>query len=204
LDDPLGALRTWLTRHVAPWRAEKGERSQPSRTYGALAIARRRIANLGALSCRIAVPNPRWSESVRALATAIAGALADVGATVGCIGLVPDEEPFLVALAPRRDLVAARVEAVLGWTGAHRRPHVWVTLPRGAYLASVIASAAPFIGREPEIVELLACGRIVHALRTEVVAGRRATTVRLELWAQRRAVRGLVASAHRALRESER
>jgi hypothetical protein len=200
----LDEVRSWLRRRAGTGGGGgKGSGTGPRDV--AFTLVRRRVAGLCACTCRITVPDRRWGESVRALATAIADALAEIGATVGCVGLVPDEAPVLLALAPRRDLLAARLEAALVGTGAHAYPHLWLTLARDAYLASVIHPALPDHGREPEIVALLAASRIGHALRIEVVpTGRRVRSVEFTLWAPARALRAFIASAHRALREDAR
>jgi hypothetical protein len=122
-----------------------------------------------------------------------------VGRTVGCVGIVPSEEPVLVALAPRRDVIAARVRAALESGEVHRHPELWLTLPPGAYLGKVVDPYAPFDGGEGAILELLRERGVGHALLAELFTGPASAKVVLTLYASRPDLRKLLTLARSAL-----
>jgi hypothetical protein len=164
-----------------------------------VALRRARLGELARLRCDLDVPLGRLAE----VATAISGVVGEgaslVGRTVGCVGLVPGEEPVLVALAPRRDVIAARVRAALESGEAHRHPELWLTLPPGAYLGKVVDPYAPFEGGEGAILELLRERGVGHALLTELFTGPVSAKVVLTVYASRPDVRKLLAMARSVL-----
>jgi len=129
----------------------------------------------------------------------LAETAAVVDRTVGCIGIVPGEEPVLVALAPRRDPVAERARGVLSSVPPHRYPQLWVTLPPGTYLAQVVEPAVPFEFDESRLLDLLRAGAIAHAVRFEIATGVVSERLRLVVYAPRRELRPLVAIARGVL-----
>jgi hypothetical protein len=164
-----------------------------------LAIARTSFGELGRVRCELDVPGRRLAEIVDALSGVVAEAAATLALTVGCVGVVPEEEPVLVALAPRRDLVAGRVRWALGAGDAHRFPQLWLTLPRGTYLATVVDPYVPFSADEGVILGLLRQGRVAHALLTEVFPGPVSVRIVLSLYAPRRVLTTLFSTARRGL-----
>jgi hypothetical protein len=151
------------------------------------------------LECALDIPAHRLGEVAAALGGAVAEAAHWVGSTVGCIGVVPGEEPVLVALAPARDVVAARVREMLARGESHRHPELWVTLPAGRYLAQAVDPLAPFAGSEGDIVELLRLGKVGHALYAEVGGGGASVVFALALYAPRPELRKLFTLARRVL-----
>jgi hypothetical protein len=164
-----------------------------------VAVRRAPLGRLVRLRCELDVPLRRLAEVVRAISGLVAEGASLQGRTVGCVGIVPREEPILVALAPRRDVVAARVLSALGSGEAHRRPELWLTLPPGAYLGKVVDPYAPFEGDENAILELLRDRGVGHALLTEVVPGPVSATIVLTLYASRPDLRKLLTLARSAL-----
>jgi hypothetical protein len=118
---------------------------------------------------------------------------------VGCVGIVRGEEPVLVALAPRRDVVAARVLATLRSDEAHRRPELWLTLPPGAYLGKVVDPFAPFVPDDGRILDLIRDHGVGHALLAEVRRGAVSTGILLTLYASRPDLQALFRLARNTL-----
>jgi hypothetical protein len=164
-----------------------------------LALARTSFGELGRVRCELDVPGRRLAEIVEALSGVVAEAAATVALTVGCVGIVPDEEPVLVALAPQRDLVAGRIRWALGAGDAHRLPQLWLTLARGTYLAQVVDPYVPFLADEGVILGLLRQGRVAHALLTEVFPDPVSVRIVLSLYAPRPFLRTLFSMARREL-----
>jgi hypothetical protein len=151
------------------------------------------------LRCELDVPLRRLAEVARAISGVVGEGASLVGRTVGCVGIVPGEEPVLVALAPRRDVIAARVRAALESGEAHRHPELWLTLPSGAYLGKVVEPYAPFDGGESAILELLRERGVGHALLAELSTGPASAKVVLTLYASRPDLRKLLTLARSAL-----
>lgn len=164
-----------------------------------VAFRRTAFGDLGRLRCELDVPSRRLPEIVEVLSGVVAEAAATVGLTLGCVGVVADEEPVLVALAPQRDLVAGRVRWALGAGEAHRHPQLWLTLRHGTYLAQVVDPYRPLKATEGAILALLRGERVAHALLTEVVPGPVSTLIALSLYAPRPVLRALFTMARSAL-----
>jgi hypothetical protein len=162
-------------------------------------IRRTTLGALAFLRCELDVPLRRLAEVSDAISGLVAEGASLLGRTVGCIGIVPGEEPVLVALAPRRDTIAARVRTLLASGEAHRRPELWVALPPGVYLAEVVDPNAPFTGDAGAIMRLLRDRGVGHALLTEVVAGAASARIVLTLYAARPELRKFLTLAKRSL-----
>jgi hypothetical protein len=171
------------------------------RRGGTLLASLRRSAHgeFASLRCELDVPLHRLAEVSGAISGFVAEGASLLGRTVGCIGIVPGEEPVLVALAPRRDTLAARVRTSLASGEAHRRPELWVALPPGVYLAEVVDPYAPFPGDTGAIMRLLRDRGVSHALLTEVVAGAASARIVLTLYAARPELRKFLTLAKRSL-----
>ena len=143
---------------------------------------RRRDEHLLSLGFEIDVPAPRWAEVTDALAGAIAEAAAAAGTTLGCVGIVEGEEPILIALAPRRDVVGEHATVVLTSRPPHRHPQLWLTLPPGAYLAGIVDPYTPFRMTRGWLAGMLASGAAWSAVAFEVADAGVSTRVEVELY----------------------
>jgi hypothetical protein len=166
-----------------------------------LSIRRRSFGELGRMECELDSPLPRFGELVEAISGAVAEGASWAGCTVGCVGIVPGDEPVLVALAPGRDVVAARVRGTLNRGEAHRFPELWLTLPPGTYLAQVVDPYAVFAGDEVSMLALLRKHEVGHVLRMEVVPGVASSRILLTLYASRPDLRKLFTLARSVLAE---
>jgi hypothetical protein len=176
-------------------------RSGVRRRGDKLLVAVRRVSfgDLVRLRCELDIPLRRLAAVARAVSGAVAEGASRIGRTVGCVGIVHGEEPILVALAPTRDVVAARVLAALGSGEAHRRPELWLTLPAGVYLGEVVDPYAPFEAEEGTVLRMLRERGVGHALRVEVLAAPAGTRIVLTLYAPRAELRKLFTVARSAL-----
>ncbi len=184
---------------LTAWRRRK----ERARDASDLVVARRRTAcgTVTALRFEIQTPVHRAAELAEALGAATAEAAAAIGLVVGWVGIVAGEEPVLVALAPRRDLVAPRFRDALASGAAHRRPNLWLTLTPGTYLASVVDPFRPFAGSHDEILSLVSGGRCRHALSTRLSAGPAGVRITLDLYASRPELTRLLSLARSVLGE---
>jgi hypothetical protein len=162
-------------------------------------VRRTTLGEVTSLRCELDIPLGRLAEVSAAVSGLVAEGASLLGRTVGCIGIVPGEEPVLVALGPRRDTVAARVRTSLASGDAHRRPELWLALPPGVYLGEVVDPYAPFSGDESAIVRLLHDRGVCHALLTEVVAGAASARIVLTLYAARPELRKFLTLARSSL-----
>jgi len=169
---------------VAPITAHR--RRAASRRRGSDIVVgwrRRRDDGLLSVAFEIDVPAPRWAEVTDALAGAIAEAAAATGATLGCVGIVDGEEPILIALAPRRDVVGEHATVVLASRPPHRHAQLWLTLPPGAYLAGLIDPYVPFRLRRDWLAGVLGSGAAGSAVAFEVAEVGVSTRVAVEVYA---------------------
>jgi len=162
-------------------------------------VRRTTLGEVASLRCELDIPLGRLAEVSAAVSGLVAEGASLLGRTVGCIGIVPGEEPVLVALAPRRDTVAARVRTSLASGDARRRPELWLALPPDVYLGEVVDPYAPFSGDESAIVRLLRDRGVGHALLTEVVAGAASARIVLTLYAARPELRKFLTLARSSL-----
>jgi len=184
---PLAALRQLL----APRREEERIR---------LTLRRCSHGPVSCLRAVLEVPRIRFAEVARGLATAVAEVASREAATVGCVGIVPGEEPILVALAARRELVADHLLRTLSAGAAHRHPHLWLALPQGIHLASCVDPTVPFAPDDAAVGRLLATGTVRHALLVEVVPAGRDARVELVLYTRSGAAGRLLAVGRAELR----
>ncbi len=152
-----GAIRARL------WPATTGGRRDDFR----VAWSRGKISGVVRLACSMQASPAAASRALEAVAAAVAEAAAGLALDVGIVGVVPGEEPLLVALAPRRDVVAPRVLGALGGGSPYPSKHVWLALPGGTYLASVVDPYRVFDPRDEEVAALVRSGSAACALTTE-------------------------------------
>ncbi len=194
---PVRRLPRWLVPAVL--RRTGGRRRRDSD----LSVSWRRTA-LGAVSgvrFEIEAPLARAGELAETLAAIVAEGSASIGFTVGWVGVVAGEAPVLVALAPRRDLVAPRFRDALLSGAAHRRPNLWLTLAPGTYLASVVDPMRPFSGGHGEVLALVRGGLSRHALASGLTTGPAGVRITLALYAPREELIRLLSLARKGLRE---
>lgn len=146
----------------------------------------------------IEVPAERWPEIVRAVAAAVVE-VATGWPTLGQVTVVAGEEPVLLAVRSRPDLIAGRVVAALTSGAAHRRPTLWLALPAGRFLGDLVDPDRPFSASPVEITALVGEGRCALALLTDVEAVPTAITLRFELYGAPSRLRGALRSARRCL-----
>jgi len=116
------------------------------------------------------------------LAAAIAEAT--TGYALGRVEVMPGEAPILTSFAARRDAAAAAVVSVLTAGVAHRRPALWLVLPRGSYLGTVVRGDRPFAPEPAVVAALVSSGRAVRALLTEATPAGTDVALRLEAYAR--------------------
>jgi len=150
------------------------------------------------LRCTVAAPRARAPEVLDAVTSRLTEVLASIGLTIGAVGVVPGEEPVLGALAPKRDLVAPRIRDALGAGEQRRRPHVWLTLSAGTYLATVVDPYRPFNGDAEEVAKVLGSGRVLHALSCGLTAGAAGVRIVIDAYARRSDLRKLLSLARKA------
>ena len=119
------------------------------------------------LACELEAPPHRAPEAAAAVAAAVAEVAAALGVTVGSVGIVPGEEPRLVALAPRRDLIAPALLESLAPHPGHPPTHLWLALAPGTYLASVVDPFRPFAPGDGPVAGLVLSGAARCALLAE-------------------------------------
>lgn len=163
------------------------------------AVRRRRQRGIDRITLELDVPHARWGEVVVAVSGVLAEAAAEVGETVGCVGIVAGEEPILVALAPRRNPVAERARSVLASLVPHRYPQLWVTLPPGTYVAQVVDPRGAFEFDEERLLDQLCKGAIGHGVRFEVASDAVSTRLDLVAYGSRRELRKLLVLARNVL-----
>jgi len=162
-------------------------------------VRRSRLGGIDRLSFELDVPYARWNEAVGTLAAMLAQAAAQVGHTVGCIGIVAGEEPILVALAPRLDPLAERARSVLASVAPHRYPQLWVTLPPGTYLAQVVDPHSAFLLDEGRLLGQLRVGTIGHCVYFDVTAEAVSERLHLVAYGRRRELSRFLAVARDVL-----
>ncbi len=159
----------------------------------------RRAGNPARVLCTLGVPSGRVAEVAVALATGVAEAAAAAGLHLGMVTAVPDEDPVLVTVAPRRDLVADRVERSILVGASRLHPHAWLTLSPGTYLAQAVPPFEPFPATPDRLAALVSRGRCRHALLVEIRPGDVEWRVSLTLLAAPAEARSAVNLARRAL-----
>ena len=186
-----------VRRLAAAWHRRRG-----GPDVGLTVSSRReRRDGVNVLVTEIDSPADRAAELIEALADVVAEGVASIALTVGWVGVVAGEEPVLVALAPARDLVAPRFRDALAAGQAHRRPNVWLTLPPGRYLASVVDPYRPFGGGNEEVAAIVRSAGAVHALTSRLGPGPAGVRISLVLYAARPELRRLLRMARNGLGE---
>jgi len=105
--------------------------------------ARRHHVGLVEMWCILDVPFARLGTVVEALGGA-AGEIAErLGCDLGVVGVIVGEEPLLTTLRPRQGDVAERFVRNLLAGESHRRPHLWLVLAPGSYLAEAVDPYRP-------------------------------------------------------------
>ncbi len=186
-----------VTAAMAAWRRRKEVRGRGDRI--AHHLERTHLGGFERLRCELDVPASRVGETLEAASGLVAEGAAAIALTVGCVGIVPGEEPVLVALAPHRDLVARRVLGTLAADEGHRHPQLFLALTPGTYLARVVDPYAPFSADERSILAMLRGGGVAHALLTEISPERTGTRLALTVYARRPMLRTFLNIAERAL-----
>jgi hypothetical protein len=145
------------------WRRRRLVRRRGRRVTLA-ALARRHHPGLVGLSLELHVPFLRLGAVAEALGGAAGEVAEGLGLDLGVIGIVAGEEPVLTTLRPRPVDVAERFVRNLLAGESHRRPHLWLALTPGSYLAEAVDPYQPL---------LLAAGELPSPLlrRARVRAG---------------------------------
>jgi hypothetical protein len=170
-----GTLAAWLL-------LLRRRRGDAAGTKVRVSWSRRRIGGVVRLGCDVDAPPARGAAAGAAVAAAVAEAAAALGLTVGSVGIVPGEEPRLVALAPRRDLIAPAVLEALAWHGGYPPSHLWMALAPGTYLAELVDPYRPFAPGDDVVAELVRSGGVRCALTTDRSGGAGAFRIRLGLY----------------------
>ncbi|MBZ5589954.1 MAG: hypothetical protein LAO05_15465 [Acidobacteriia bacterium] len=186
-----------VARPIRAWvrRTARRERTVPRHLWW----SRRNLDGVVRLGCEIEISLQQAPKVVEAVSALVAGAAAEIGLTVGSVGVVPGEEPLLVALAPRRDIVAPRVRDSLVGGETHRRKHLWLALPHGTYLASVVNPYRPFAAAEGEVAGIVRSGGASHALTSELAPSTTGIRIRLGVYSVRPGIRRLLSLARKGL-----
>jgi hypothetical protein len=161
-------------------------------------VQRRRLDTVACLEGELLVPVSLWAGVANALASAVAE-LAEGHGALARIGIVAGEPPVLTVFGPRRDIVAGQVRDALTAGATHRRPTVWLTLPAGVYLASVIDPGAPFAAPPEVLAEVVAAGKARHAVATEAVPHSGGVALRVAIYSTLGGVRLALSLARKAL-----
>jgi len=189
---PRRSLLSWLFR-------QRGGREDEDRG-GALGVRvrRRALAAVACLDCDLQVPAKRWGEVVTVFAAAVAE-ISEGNGALAQVGIVADEAPVMLVFRLRRDLVASQVRDALTAGATHRRPTLWLTLPAGVYLATVIDPDAPFAASPEVITAIVAAGKVRHALLAEARPRAGGVVLRLALYSTSGGVRSAFRAARRVM-----
>ena len=163
-----------------------------------MSVARRGHGPVASVRCEILAPTGRTAGLLEAAGAAVAEGAAWLGLTVGVVGIVPGDEPLLLALAPKRDVVASRFREALA-SGTHRLPMLWLALTRGTYLASVVDPYEAFAGSEADALAIVGAGQARHALRCSLTVDADGARLALELYGSRADLRSLLSLGRRLL-----
>jgi hypothetical protein len=186
------AMRIWVRRTVS--------RERRGRLH--LSWSRRELGGVVHLGCEIEVSLQQAAEVMETVVALVAEAAAEIGLTVGWVGVVPGEEPLLVALAPKRDIVAPRFRDALAGDVSHRRKHLWLALAPGTYLASVVNPYRPFAALEGEVAAMVRTGKVAHALTSEWARASTGIRIALGVYSSRPGLRTLLRLARKGLDDS--
>ncbi len=160
---------------------------------------RRELGGVALLRCEVDPAPGREAEARLAVAAAVAEVVAGLGLTVGSVGVVPGEEPRLVALAPRRDVVAPRVLDALAGHATSPPRHLWLALAPGTYLASVVDPYRAFEGSEGEVAATVRAGLAACALTTDLARSVGEVRLVLGIYCSRSELRNVLSLARNGL-----
>jgi hypothetical protein len=143
----------------------------------------------------------RAAEALEVVTARFGQVITSIGLTVGTVGVVPGEEPVLTAFAPRLDLVAPRIRDALGGGRAHRRRYLWLPLPDGTYLASVVDPFLPFEGSAEEVAGLVRAGLVAHAFSGQMKVEPAGVRLELDVYARRSDLKKLLSLVRSGVEE---
>ncbi len=155
-------------------------------------MACRRVGRLACVRWEVVVGPEAWPGVVRGVAGGIGGVGRFWGGPVGCVRVVPGEEPVLWTLAPRLDLLAESAAAALARLSGH---YLWLSLVPGTYLAEVIDPAVPLRGEERELEAALLGGAVHGALSVRFGPVGRARRLVLAAYGRPGALREAISAA---------
>lgn len=112
------------------------------------------------------------SRTVAAADPTLGGSGARIG-SIGWVGLQPGEPPVLLAMAPRRDLVAARVAAAMTGGRLAAMSHLWLGLAPGVFLGHVVNPDRCLAVDLSEVRAGLVSGAVAFAMLVAAQRGRR-------------------------------
>ncbi len=144
------------------------------------------------LAWQLQVEAKHTVEVRRALAAVVGGVASGCGGGIGWVRIVPGEEPVLLALAPRIDLVAEQVTTALGGPSAH---HLWLELEPARYLGEVIDPYRAFGGSDAELEALLGSGGVRCILAIRTGSSKEGQRLELVLHGTRASLRRIVGAA---------
>lgn len=157
----LAVLLAALGAPFAPPRRQSLERPR--------AVVRRgRVLGVPFLEVTLAVPASPFGQAARALAGGLAEVCASHRGMLGSVTVVAGEEPALVSLAPRLDVVAERLYGILLAGESHRFPHLLLLLAPEVYLGQVVDPYSPLEASPETVARLLAPNRVPLAARLTV------------------------------------
>jgi hypothetical protein len=174
--------------------APLGSRGEPR----PLRTRRSRYGTVACLEIETDIPAASWSAVAAKLAAAVAE-IAEGHATLARVGIVPGEPPVLAAYRPRRDIVAILFRDALTAGATHRRPHLWLGMPPGVYLASAVDPDTPFAASPEALAGIIASGGALQALLAETTARRVGVRLKLAFYATPGGVRSSLRAARRIL-----
>lgn len=163
-------------------------------------VRRRRLGAVVCLELELEAPAARWGEVATAVSDALVAVLAPgEPATVGRAGIVAGEPPILAAFSARREVVGPLLRDALTAGATHRRPHLWLLLPPGVYLAAAVDPYRPLEPTPESLATIVAAGAARLALVSEAVAGDAGVVLRLVLYGSPGGVRSAFRLVRRAL-----
>jgi hypothetical protein len=165
-----------------------------------LTLHHRRRNGVSVVLAELAAPLGRTGELAAAVATVAGDVAVRCGRTVGTVGIAPDEEPLLVARAPRRDLVAEAFERALLTHSARLSPVLWVALERSHYLAEVAPPYTPYQFDEQALLGHVSGGTVRLAVLVSPSWDAAEWRLRLTVYGFSPDVRAALSAARKALK----
>jgi hypothetical protein len=190
-----GRIEVWLRSRLGK------ERLELPRAPSALSWEHRSVMGWLRVTITMKLDPAQAARTLRLAAGAVGACCAADGGTVGCIGIVPGEEPVAAAFAALRDLVAGKVLGALTAVPMHRHPQLLLALGPGVYLASVVDPLTPFAFDEERLVAWVDGGAVGFAMLVEVVTDGRGTALRFTGYGSRRRLVSALRICRNTLRE---